>query len=94
MDAGDAGSPGSSIPKRLQETTSASLDESVALGKRWDGTERGRLRAAFAPRFAVSCSRALLEAVASLSAPAGRSCTRTHPNRAMKSPSFAGFPEA
>jgi len=30
MDAGDAGSPGSSIPKRLQETTSASLDESVA----------------------------------------------------------------
>jgi 5-methylthioadenosine/S-adenosylhomocysteine deaminase len=77
MDAGDAGSPGSSIPKRLQETTRASLDESVAIAKRWDGTERGRLRAAFAPRFAVSCSRALLEAVASLS-DASRTLVHTH----------------
>jgi 5-methylthioadenosine/S-adenosylhomocysteine deaminase len=55
------------IPIRLRETTLASLDESVAIGKRWDGTSQGRLRAAFAPRFAVSCSRALLEDVASLS---------------------------
>jgi cytosine/adenosine deaminase-related metal-dependent hydrolase len=55
------------VPKRLQEQTRASLDESVAIRKRWDGTANGRLRAAFAPRFAVSCSRALLEAVAGLS---------------------------
>jgi 5-methylthioadenosine/S-adenosylhomocysteine deaminase len=55
------------VPKRLREATSASLDESVALGRRWDGAAQGRLRAAFAPRFAVSCSPALLEAVASLS---------------------------
>ena len=56
------------VPKRLQEPTQASLDESVAIHKRWDGTGNGRLHAAFAPRLAVSCSRELLEAVASLSA--------------------------
>ena len=55
------------VPKRLQEETRASIDESVALRKRWDGKAGGRLRAAFAPRFAVSCSRELLEAVADLS---------------------------
>ena len=54
-------------PSRLQEKTSASIDESVSLFKRWNNTADGRLRAAFAPRFAVSCSRALLEAVADLS---------------------------
>ncbi len=56
------------VPKRLQERTRDSIDESVALRTRWDGKGRGRLRAAFAPRFAVSCSRELLEAVADLSA--------------------------
>ena len=55
-------------PARLREETQASIDESLALRKRWDGTAHGRLRAAFAPRFAVSCSRELLEAVANLSA--------------------------
>src|SRR2546422_3368456 len=55
------------VPKRLQEETRASIDESLAIHARWDGAEHGRLRAAFAPRFAVSCSRELLEAVASLS---------------------------
>jgi 5-methylthioadenosine/S-adenosylhomocysteine deaminase len=56
------------VPKRLQEATRASIDESLALNKRWDGAAGGRLRGAFAPRFAVSCSRELLEAVAALSA--------------------------
>ena len=56
------------VPARLREQTQASIDESVALRKRWDGAADGRLRAAFAPRFAVSCSRELLEAVAALSA--------------------------
>jgi 5-methylthioadenosine/S-adenosylhomocysteine deaminase len=55
------------VPKRLQEDTRSSLDESVAIRARWHGAEHGRLHAAFAPRFAVSCSRELLEAVASLS---------------------------
>jgi 5-methylthioadenosine/S-adenosylhomocysteine deaminase len=55
------------VPRRLLEQTQASIDESVALARRWHGQADGRLRAAFAPRFAVSCSRELLEAVAVLS---------------------------
>jgi 5-methylthioadenosine/S-adenosylhomocysteine deaminase len=71
MDAGD------DVPARLRERTNASIDESVALGKRWDGTAQGRLRAAFAPRFALSCSPALLEAVAGLSH-ANQTLVHTH----------------
>src|SRR5262249_13040249 len=55
------------VPQRLQEETRRSIDDSIAIRKRWHGAERGRLQAAFAPRFAVSCSRELLEAVAALS---------------------------
>lgn len=54
------------VPPRLMEETSRSIDESVAIAKRWHGRANGRLRAAFAPRFAVSCSRQLLEAVGTL----------------------------
>ncbi len=61
MDADDG------VPSRLRERTRDSIAESLALKKRWDGAENGRIRAAFAPRFAVSCSRELLEAVAGLS---------------------------
>jgi 5-methylthioadenosine/S-adenosylhomocysteine deaminase len=56
------------VPGRLREPTQASIDESLALARRWDGAGGGRLRAAFAPRFAVACSPALLEGVASESA--------------------------
>ncbi len=69
------------VPSRLQEQTRASIDESLALRKRWDGAANGRLRAAFAPRFAVSCSRALLEAVADLSA-RDRTIVHTHVSEA------------
>jgi 5-methylthioadenosine/S-adenosylhomocysteine deaminase len=62
MDAAD------DAPARLQERTGPSIDESLALKKRWDGAANGRLHAVFAPRFAVSCSRDLLEAVAAISA--------------------------
>lgn len=55
------------VPRRLQERTRDSIDESLALNRRWNGAAGGRLHAAFAPRFAVSCSRELLEAVAHLS---------------------------
>jgi len=65
------------VPRRLREETRASIDESLAIQTRWAGAARGRLRAAFAPRFAVSCSRALLEEVASLSS-AGRTLVHTH----------------
>jgi 5-methylthioadenosine/S-adenosylhomocysteine deaminase len=61
MDADDE------VPARLRERTTASIDESLALIARWHGAAGGRLRAAFAPRFAVSCSRELLEAVGHLS---------------------------
>jgi 5-methylthioadenosine/S-adenosylhomocysteine deaminase len=64
-------------PPRLQEQTAASIDESVALKARWDGAANGRLRAVFAPRFAVSCSRQLLESVAALSA-SERTLVHTH----------------
>jgi 5-methylthioadenosine/S-adenosylhomocysteine deaminase len=63
------------VPERLREETRRSLDESLALHRRWHKTAGGRIRAAFAPRFAVSCSRALLEAVGSLS---GREMTLVH----------------
>lgn len=56
----------SAVPARLLEETARSIDDSVAIAKRWHGRANGRLRAAFAPRFAVSCSRELLEAVAVL----------------------------
>ena len=56
----------SDVPRRLREETRASIDESLGLKKRWHGAANGRLRAAFAPRFAVSCSRELLEAVSAL----------------------------
>lgn len=61
MDADEA------VPARLLEKTAQSLDESVAIAGRWHGRANGRLRAALAPRFAVSCSQGLLEAVAALS---------------------------
>ena len=67
----DAADPGAHVPARLQEKTRGSLDESIAIRTRWDGAANGRLKAAFAPRFAVSCSRELLEAVADLSASHG-----------------------
>jgi 5-methylthioadenosine/S-adenosylhomocysteine deaminase len=56
----------SQVPRRLQEATRTSIDESLALRHRWHGARNGRIRAAFAPRFAVSCSRTLLESVADL----------------------------
>jgi 5-methylthioadenosine/S-adenosylhomocysteine deaminase len=54
-------------PARLFEQTAHSIDESLALAARWHGQANGRLRAAFAPRFALTCSRELLEAVGALS---------------------------
>jgi 5-methylthioadenosine/S-adenosylhomocysteine deaminase len=71
----DAPSP--DTPPRLSESTQASLAETAALRRAWDGAHDGRVRIAFAPRFAVSCSRALLEAVAAESADHG-SLVHTH----------------
>jgi len=60
MDKGDE------VPRALQEQTANSIDESLALLEEWHGKASGRIRYCFAPRFAVSCTRELLEQVAQL----------------------------
>lgn len=60
--------PHPDVPARLREATQASIRDSEALHRHWHGAANGRIRAAFAPRFALSCTRGLLEAVAGLSA--------------------------
>jgi len=57
---------GEGAPPDLLETTRASLDASATLVKRWNKAANGRIRYAYAPRFALSCTRDLLEAVATL----------------------------
>ena len=57
---------GQGMPKGLRETTRGSIDESLRLAKDWHGTSDDRLRYAFAPRFALSCSEELLREAASL----------------------------
>ena len=58
-------------PPRLWQSTRDALDESLALHLKWDGAAKGRLRAALAPRFAISCTRDLLEATAAASTQGG-----------------------
>ena len=55
-------------PARLRENGRQALEESLALHQRYHGTGNGRIGVALAPRFALSCSRELLEAVAAVSA--------------------------
>jgi len=62
---------GEGVPDALLEETRASVAESLVLLDRWHGRAGGRIRYAFAPRFAVSCTRELLEQVAGLSAQRG-----------------------
>jgi 5-methylthioadenosine/S-adenosylhomocysteine deaminase len=61
MDKGDE------VPSELREKTDDSIKESLALIERWNGRAEGRIRSCFAPRFAISCTRELLERVAELS---------------------------
>ncbi len=49
------------IPPGLQESTKFSLDESERLCKEWHGRSSDRLRYAYAPRFALSCTDELLK---------------------------------
>jgi 5-methylthioadenosine/S-adenosylhomocysteine deaminase len=60
MDKGDE------VPVALQEQTSVSIEASLALLEEWHGRADGRIRYCFAPRFAVSCTRELLEKVGEL----------------------------
>lgn len=60
MDTGDG------TPVALLEDADASLADAEAIGGRWHGAAGGRLRYAVAPRFALSCTRGLLEGCADL----------------------------
>lgn len=50
-------------PPGLLEDTQTSLREGIRLAEAWDGKFDGRIRYAFAPRFAVSCTEELLRGV-------------------------------
>ena len=52
------------IPAGLRESTVDSLAESARLCRQWHGAAGGRLRYAYAPRFALSCTDDLLRQVA------------------------------
>ena len=54
---------GEGVPEGLRETTSASLHASARLAMAWGEAANGRIGYAYAPRFALSCTRELLEAV-------------------------------
>jgi cytosine/adenosine deaminase-related metal-dependent hydrolase len=51
---------GEGVPDGLRESTQASLDESERLAHYWQGRGDGRLGYAYAPRFILSCSEALV----------------------------------
>jgi 5-methylthioadenosine/S-adenosylhomocysteine deaminase len=70
------------IPPGLRETTAASLTESDALARRWHGAAEGRLRYAYAPRFALSCTETLLREVAERVEASGPAGPRLHTHAA------------
>jgi cytosine/adenosine deaminase-related metal-dependent hydrolase len=73
---------GEGVPANLVENTRASLDSSAALVKRWSKAGAGRIGYAYAPRFALSCTRELLEAVAML-AKMSETLVHTHSNESV-----------
>ena len=58
MDGGDG------VPAGLRETTGDSLHRGARLVTKWNEAADGRIGYSYAPRFALSCTRELLEAVA------------------------------
>src|SRR5262249_15181833 len=57
---------GEDVPDGLRETMEDSIAESLSLIETWHGRDEGRIGCAFAPRFALSCTRELLERVGRL----------------------------
>jgi 5-methylthioadenosine/S-adenosylhomocysteine deaminase len=57
---------GRGVPTGLKQRTVDALSESVELLEKWHGYDDGRIQYAFAPRFAVTSSRQLLEETARL----------------------------
>ncbi len=77
MDASRRGAAAAAASRRRHRSMRASPDP-----KRWHGAADGRLRAAFAPRFAVSCSpRAARGRGAACPPSSRRSCTHTPRSR-------------
>src|SRR5215831_16021614 len=73
---------GEGVPAALREKTRDSLREAEALAVRWHGSQGGRLRYAYAPRFALSCSEELLAGAAAAARAGGmRIHTHTSENR-------------
>jgi len=60
MDKGDE------VPDALHEQSDHSIDESIQLLESWHGKANGRINYCFAPRFAVSCTKELLQTVGQL----------------------------
>jgi cytosine/adenosine deaminase-related metal-dependent hydrolase len=73
MDGGDG------VPKELRETTNDSLHASARLAMTWGEAAGGRIGYAYAPRFALSCTRELLEAVGDITKRLGL-LVHTHSN--------------
>jgi len=59
------------MPAGLKEKTSVSIEESLRLLNKWHNFDEGRLKYAFAPRFALSCSDELMKETAKLAAENG-----------------------
>jgi cytosine/adenosine deaminase-related metal-dependent hydrolase len=55
-------------PARLHQSANDGLNEALGLRQRWSSAANGRLQVALAPRFALSCTRELLEASAAVAA--------------------------
>ncbi len=54
---------GDQVPVPMREDTDESIRESLRLHQSWHGAADGRIKYAFAPRFAVSCTERLLREV-------------------------------
>jgi 5-methylthioadenosine/S-adenosylhomocysteine deaminase len=77
MDRGDG------VPRGLRESTRASLDESERLARTWRGAGGGRIGYAWAPRFVLSCSEALVRGTVERAGEAGdliHTHAAEHPN--------------
>ncbi len=80
---------------RGKSRTQVSLEQSLDLCRRWHGRGGGRIQYAFTPRFALSCSEALLSGAARLAAEHG-AYIQTHlaENRREVEEVRRAFPEA
>ncbi len=59
------------VPRFLRETTEQSLRASEELCREWNGADRGRLKYAFTPRYAPSCSAELMREAARMARASG-----------------------